>query len=160
MQASRRPLLLSLLLDTALLGANAGHAAGAPDVRELMSPEEFGAAGLGRLTPAEIEALNAWLIRYTAGEAPVLRASSPAVREEVRKSEATVIRSRIAGPFAGWSGRTLFRLENGQVWQQRMSGSWRHRAESPEVEIRKNLLGMWEMRLIDGGRQVGVTRIE
>ena len=41
-----------------------------------------------------------------------------------------------------------------------MSGSWRHRAESPEVEIRKNLLGMWEMRLIDGGRQVGVTRIE
>ena len=160
MHAPRRTLLSSLLLATALLGASAGHAATAPDVRELMSPEEFGAAGLGRLTPAEIEALNAWLIRYTAGEAPVLRASSPAVREEVRKSEATVIRSRIAGPFAGWSGRTQFRLENGQIWQQRMSGSWRHRAESPEVEIRKNLLGMWEMRLIDGGRQVGVTRIE
>ena len=160
MHAPRRPLLTSLLLAAALLGASAGHGAATPDVRALMSPEEFDAAGLGRLTPAEIEALNAWLIRYTAGEAPVLRASSPAVREEVRKTEATVIRSRIAGPFEGWSGRTLFRLENGQLWQQRMSGSWRHRAESPEVEIRKNLLGMWELRMVESGRQVGVTRIE
>jgi hypothetical protein len=41
-----------------------------------------------------------------------------------------------------------------------MSGVWRHRAGSPEVEIRKNLLGLWEMRMVEGGRQVGVTRIE
>lgn len=160
MHAPRHPFLCSLLLAATLVGAGAGHAGGAPDVRELMSPEEFGAAGLGKLTPAELEALNRWLLRYTAGEAAVLRSSSNAVREEARKSEATVIRSRIAGPFEGWSGRTLFRLENGQVWQQRMSGAWRHRADSPEVEIRKNLLGMWEMRLLESGRQVGVTRIE
>src|SRR5512139_1120343 len=154
----RRPTLYALLLAVTLSGV--ARATEAPDVRELMSPEEFGAAGLGKLTPAELEALNGWLLRFTAREAPVLRASSPAVREEVRKTEATVIRSRIAGPFEGWSGRTLFRLENGQVWQQRMGGSWRHRADSPEVEIRKNLLGMWEMRLPGSGRQVGVTRIE
>jgi hypothetical protein len=160
MHVPRRPVLSSLLLATTLFGAGAGHAAAAPDVRELMSPQEFGAAGLDKLTPAEIEALNRWLLRYTAGEAAVLRTSSDAVRAEARKTEATVIRSRIAGPFEGWSGRTLFRLENGQLWQQRMSGSWRHRAESPEVEIRKNLLGMWEMRMVEGGRQVGVTRIE
>jgi hypothetical protein len=155
---SRR--LFTLLLATVLLGAGAARAAQAPDVRQLMSPEEFSAAGLDRLKPAEIEALNAWLIRYTAGEAPVVRASSPAVREEVRKSEATVIRSRIAGPFEGWSGRTQFRLENGQLWQQRMSGTWRHRADSPEVEIRRNLLGNWEMRLPESGRQIGVKRVE
>jgi hypothetical protein len=28
------------------------------------------------------------------------------------------LESRIAGNFKGWSGRTTFRLENGQVWQQ------------------------------------------
>ena len=160
MRATRRPLLSSMLLATALLGAGAGHAAEAPDVRGLMTPEEFGAAGLGKLTAAELEALNRWLLRYTAGEATVLRTSSDAVREATRKTGATVIRSRIAGPVEGWSGRTQFRLENGQIWQQRMSGSWRHRADSPEVEIRKNLLGMWEMRLLESGRQVGVTRIE
>jgi len=159
MQISPRR-LLPLFLAAAVLGAGPGRAAEAPDVRRLMSAEEFRAAGLGRLTPAELEALNAWLIRYTAGEAPVLRASSPAVREEVRRGEASVIRSRIAGPFEGWSGRTLFRLENGQVWQQRMSGTWRHRADSPEVEIRRNVLGNWEMRLPQSGKQIGVTRVE
>ena len=85
---------------------------------------------------------------------------SPAVREVVRKTEAEVTRSRIDGRFDGWSGKTLFRLQNGQVWQQRISGVWRHLEESPEVEIRKNLLGLWEMELINARRQVGVRRIE
>jgi len=155
---SRRP--VSPLILAALLLAGAAQAAEAPDVRRLMSPEEYRAAGLDRLDPAEIEALNAWLIRYTAGEAAVLRTSSPAVREETRKVEAELIRSRIAGPFEGWSGHTVFRLENGQVWQQRMGGVWSHHAEAPEVEIRKNLFGMWEMRLPESERQIGVKRLE
>ena len=41
-----------------------------PDVRVLMTPEEFQAAGLDKLSPQELEALNRWVVRYTAGDAP------------------------------------------------------------------------------------------
>ena len=34
-----------------------------PDVRALMTADEFNAAGLERLSPSELEALNRWLLR-------------------------------------------------------------------------------------------------
>ncbi|MBK6582782.1 MAG: hypothetical protein IPJ33_18065 [Gammaproteobacteria bacterium] len=142
-----------------VLGLQAAVAAEDLNVRDLMSADEFRAAGLEQLSQEEITALNAWLLRYTAKEAPILRTSNEVVREEVRKVEAEVIRSRIDGDFAGWSGKTVFVLQNGQAWQQRMGGSWRHHANAPEVEIRKNFMGFWEMKMVDGGRLVGVKRL-
>lgn len=45
------------------------------------------------------------------------------------------IESRIAGRFEGWGGKTLFQLQNGQIWQQtdgrRQSGS----GHSPRVTL-------------------------
>jgi hypothetical protein len=38
-----------------------------------MTPEEFDASGLEKLSPQEIEALNRWIVRYTAHEAPEVR---------------------------------------------------------------------------------------
>ena len=43
--------------------------------------------------------------------------------------EASAIESRIEGDFKGWSGRTTFRLENGQIWQQSSSGDY----ETPPI---------------------------
>ena len=39
-----------------------------------------------------------------------IRDSNEVVREEVRKVEAEVIKSRIDGDFDGWSGKTVFCL--------------------------------------------------
>ena len=64
------------------------------------------------------------------------------------------------GEFNGWSGDTLFRLENGQVWKQRLPGQWHYRAHAPEVELRKNLMGYWMLRVLAADRAVGVTRVE
>jgi hypothetical protein len=153
--SDRIRILVALLL---CLTAGA-RAADAPDVRELMTPDEFRAAGLERLSPAEIEALNRWLIRYTAREAPTQRRASPAVREEIAKEDATEIRTRIDGAFTGWDGHTVFILQNGQVWQQRTEGRWRRKLDSPEVVFEKNPLGFWMMRVIDGDRAVGVKRV-
>ena len=136
------------------------HAASAPDVRELMTPEEFSAAGLERLSPQEMDALNRWLIRYPANEAPTQRRASPAVKQAIAEVDATEIRTRIVGDFNGWNGKTVFRLENGQVWQQRMDGRWQRRLKSPEVVISKNYLGFWMLRVLDGDRAVGVKRIQ
>ncbi len=144
---------------SAMFGLQAVGAGEVLDVRDLMSADEFEAAGLDRLSQEEVDVLNAWLLRYTAREAPILRTSNEDVREEVRKVEAEVIKSRIDGDFDGWSGKTVFVLQNGQIWQQRMGGSWRHHAIAPEVEIRKNFMGFWDMQMVDGGRQVGVKRL-
>jgi len=132
----------------------------APDVRTLMSAEEFEAAGIGKLAPGEIEALNRWLLRYTAKDAPEVRRSSEQVQAEIRKVDDAGTRSQIAGDFRGWNGNSVFRLKNGQVWKQRIGGRWFYRATDPEVLIRKNRLGFWEMTVVAADRSVGVTRVE
>ena len=131
-----------------------------PDVRALMTAEEFSATGLQRLTPSELEALNRWLLRYTATEASELRQHGELVTEEVRKVEQAGIRTRIVGEFRGWDGDTLFRLENGQVWKQRLPGQLHYRANAPEVELRKNFMGYWMLHVLEADRAVGVTRVE
>lgn len=130
-----------------------------PGVRELMTADEFKAAGLERLSPAELEALNGWLLRYTARQTSELRQHSEIVKEEIRKVEQDGMRTRIAGEFFGWDGDTLFRLENGQVWKQRLPGKWSYRANAPEVELSKNFMGYWMLRVVDADRAVGVTRV-
>jgi hypothetical protein len=150
----------SVLLLLALAVVRPALAVDSPDVRTLMTPEEFRAAGLDRLSPAEIEALNRWVVRYTAKDAPDVRQRSEVVREEIEKVEATGVRTRIVGEFRGWEGNTVFRLENGQTWKQRLPGRWFHKAMSPEVELRKNVMGYWVMRLVEADRAIGVTRID
>jgi hypothetical protein len=153
-----RNLMLGLLIAAAC--GSVALADDAPDVRKLMSAEEFEAAGIGKLEPAELDALNRWLLRYTAKDAPEVRRSSEQVQEEIRKVDDAGTRTQIVGDFRGWSGNTVFRLKNGQVWKQRIGGRWFYRATDPEVLIRKNRLGFWEMTVVEADRSVGVTRVE
>ncbi len=126
-----------------------------PGVKRLMSDEDFEATGLDKLSTEEIEALDAWLLRYTAGDATVLQKSNKEVREATEDYEFV---SRITGDFTGWSGKTVFRLENGQVWKQRLDGRYRHRGSpNPEVRIDRNWLGFYRMTVIETGRSVGVS---
>jgi len=47
----------------------------------------------------------------------------------------SIIESRIDGEFEGWTGETVFKLQNGQYWQQ-VSYAYRyHYAFSPAVRI-------------------------
>jgi hypothetical protein len=147
-------------LASGLLLAAAVAAEAPPDVRAIMTPDEFKAAGLDRLSPSELEALNRWLLRHTARQASELRQHSELVSEEILKVEREGIRTRIAGEFNGWDGDTIFRLENGQVWKQRLPGNWHYRASAPEVELTKNFMGYWMLRVLEADRAVGVTRID
>lgn len=70
------------------------------------------------------------------------------------------MRSRIAGSFTGWSGSTLFELENGQVWQQRYQTTWRTSIENPEVVITRHFLGLHRMEVVGTGKSVAVTRVK
>lgn len=127
-----------------------------PGIQKLMSDDDFRRSGLGKLNKEELEALDGWLLRFTAGEAQLLQQNSEAVRE-VEKD--FVLEARLVGGFSGWTGETLFTLDNGQVWQQRLSGRYPYRGPAnPEVRIEKNWLGFYKMTLVDTGKSVGVSR--
>lgn len=151
----RQPLLASALLCAALTSAPA-LADTFPGVEKLMSEEQFEAAGLHKLTPAEREALDRWLVSYTAEEAPEMLRSNPEVRAA---EEAIRIEARIKQPFNGWTGDTVFYLDNGQVWRQRLKGRYFHRGDDTAVVIEKNLLGYFKMTVVSSDKSVGVTRI-
>ena len=128
-----------------------------PGIEEIMSSEQFSEAGLDRLSAEELKALNAWLVRYTAGEADIMRQHN----EEVRQASKDVdIRSRIKGDFNGWSGETIFRLENGQVWRQRLSGRYSYKGPpNPEISIGRNFMGFYMMTVVETGKKVGVKLV-
>lgn len=51
------------------------------------------------------------------------------------------IESRIKGRFEGWTGKTLFLLENGQIWQQTDGRVQRAFGSSPRVTLRRRAGG-------------------
>jgi hypothetical protein len=73
-----------------------------------------------------------------------------------------VIRSRIVGEFNGWSGASVFHLENGQVWAQSNSSDtiWLPTMVNPEIEIRPSKLGGWKLYVSSGGYWVRVRRVK
>jgi hypothetical protein len=147
---------LAVLFTLAVSGLAPALAEDFPGIRKLMSAEEYEAAGLDKLSEAEREALDGWLLRYTAGEAETLRSTSETVREA--KQEAR-IEARVKGPFDGWRGDTLFYLDNGQVWQQRLDGRFAYNGTEREVILDRNFFGFWRLTHVASGRRVGVTRV-
>ena len=127
-----------------------------PNIRDLMTAEEFAASGLSRLTRDEMEAINRWLVRYTAQDAVEMIDTSPAVQEV---SRADLI-SQIDGEFNGWNGPTRFTLKNGQVYEASSTRRYSYSAVDPEVEITRNWMGIYRMRIVETDKSINVRRIE
>lgn len=126
-----------------------------PGIKSLMTEQELQASGVNDLSRLQIEALNTWLIRYTANEAPVLQVENEEVLEVVQQG----MTSRIVGEFNGWSGKTRFVLENGQVFEQRRRGRWKITLDNPEVHISENFMGAFELEVVSEGKSIGVRRV-
>src|SRR5437879_11785596 len=86
-------------------------------IKEMMSPEEFKAAGLNKLSSEELQKLDAWLQGYRE---TTEKKTEQRVTKEVKKSffNREPVVSRVDGSFAGLKGRTLIKLEDGTVWKQ------------------------------------------
>jgi hypothetical protein len=69
------------------------------------------------------------------------------------------ITSRIAGRFRGWTGSTVFHLENGQVWQQIDGSSFSVNLENPTMVIRKGLFGVFYLNVKGYGSSIKVKRL-
>src|SRR5438093_13209152 len=98
------------------------------DIQQIMTPDEFKAAGLNKLTPDELSKLNAWLqgYRQVTEQAAEKKATARASRTKL-----DVLVSRVDGTFNRLTGRTAIPLEDGTVWRQ-ASADDRYRAKNPD----------------------------
>ena len=129
-----------------------------PELTELMTPEEYAAAGLDKLDAREREALREWLVRYTARDAGRVERTS----KRVKRLKARVLELTLDGEFSGWSGRTVFRFTNGEVWRQIGNEHYypRRKIPNPAMTIHRGLIGGYQLELVETGARVKVERIK
>ena len=70
-----------------------------------------------------------------------------------------LIESRIDGEFEGWEGETIFKLQNGQIWQQVSYAYAYHYAYAPEVLIYRSG-SIYKMRVDGVDGSIAVVRLK
>jgi hypothetical protein len=136
-----------------------------PGVKSALTPQQYSAAGLNKLSPEEQARLDEALKEYFSGashkvaEQAAAQAVDRAVKEK-RVEAPTLIESHIVGTFTGWGPRTVFVLDNGQRWT--LVGSDPPRAsfpavENPQVIIVRDMFG-YKMAIL-GGTTLRVRRL-
>ncbi|BET65518.1 hypothetical protein ASA1KI_04360 [Opitutales bacterium ASA1] len=167
-----------------VLVASSAHAA-APSLADVLTAEEFERAGLKKLTPEELAFLSARVLAASEPavarvpvEVPATAAATPAAAPALRGEAAfgqeqkiiedlhraqvipKEIRSRILGSFRGWSGKTVFRLENGQVWRQTSGGTFAVSMTDPVVVVQRGAFGTYFLSVEGYGSRTKVERVE
>jgi len=131
-------------------------------VEEQMSSREFKSAGLEKLSPEELAALNAWIRANQPSGGVYNSAQNDLVRIGFNDSDARdVITSNVIGEFKGFNSGTTIKLENGQVWRVESGELEGIKAMSnPKVTIKPGLIGGWRLQ-VDGYNSVAkVKRVE
>lgn len=159
-----RPIWNSLMLLTLLLVAPA-HAQ--PPIEQQMTPEQFKASGLDKLSPAELSNLNAWLNNTLEVETTkAAQLAKDKVETENRgfltfgKSDPIV--AKIAGEFHGFAKGRRWTLDNGQSWEQVDAASLAgvHKTD-PQVKISPSLVGnAWYLQVEGYNTRASVRRIK
>jgi hypothetical protein len=141
-----------------VLASSLSSAAGFSSLEERMSQSEFRAAGLDKLSPEELKALNDWLRTHNAVTVITTSPSGEPVFYP-KDSDRGVVEDHIDGKFGGWSGHTTIRLENGQEWTQtETTGMVCGSADHPSVKIKPMVLGSWLAYVSSCNDSVRVTR--
>lgn len=155
------------LLALAAATAVAQETAAQRPLQQEMSPEEFKAAGLDKLSAEELANLNAWLDRKIDTETE--RAAAQAedkVKSDARGffnfGSAEPIKSNIAGEFRGFARGRNYVLANGQEWEQTDTASLAGvRKTDPAVTLTPSLVGNdWYLRIEGYNTRAKVRRIK
>jgi hypothetical protein len=128
-------------------------------LQQRMSPAEFKAAGLDKLSADELKNLDDWLSGHGKVVTKVVDSSGkPVFYPESGKR--TAVTARLKGSFNGFGENMQFTLDNGQVWKQAGSGSYVcPHAENPNVTIKPMMMGNWLMYVEGCGESISVKRV-
>lgn len=148
------------------------------DLQTQMSPEQFRAAGLDKLSTGELASLNAWLQgkveqAVEQATAQVVAEVQEKAREEGRQEVITKNRgflsfgsdepivSTLQGEFRGFQKGLQFTLDNGQVWEQTDSATLHGvRRTNPGVRITPGVMGVWYFQVDGANTRAKVKRIK
>lgn len=136
-----------------------------------MTGKEFEAAGLEKLSPQELAALNDWIRSHSLGSlavakttAPVVNASENVDRRGLPSDDGendAPIESRIIGRFSGWDGQTVFKLENGMIWVQDDKDKFHiQEVQNPAVTIEQGMFNSWKLSIEGHKDDCKVRRIQ
>src|SRR2546428_5360667 len=135
---------------------SSSRGASSETLQDMMTAEEFKAAGLEKLSEEELKNLNAWLQGYRrttetkAAEKATAEVKAKVTSESRAKMDA--ILSRVDGTFTGLSGHTIIKLEDGTTWKQANADD-RYRAQvtdHPPVKVSHGTFG-YKMRVVGTG---------
>ena len=144
------------------------------DLQQQMSPAEFKAAGLQKLTPQELTELNNWLQGKVAAVAADAREQ---VREQAREEgrQEVIVKNRgffdfgsnepisstLVGEFRGFGKNRKYVLANAQEWEQTDDVSLAGvRKTDPTVSITPGIAGVWYLRVEGVNTRAKVRRVK
>ena len=132
-----------------------------------MTPEEFKATGLDKLSGDELARLNAWLNRTIDTETEKAAITAKKRLEDDNRGffnfgSTEPVVGRIVGEFRGFAQGREYTLDNGQVWRQtdatRLVGA---RKNDPQVRITPSLVGnSWYLAIEGYNTRAKVQRIK
>ncbi len=157
-------------------------------LEQAMTKEERSRSGVDSLSAEQRKFLNNWLQqRYETSPTNLQTETDSSANRKKQTSEEQVIEAEVerrvaqelatrkqpakaatsdgpfeatlVGDFTGWRGKTVFRLDNGEVWRQRSSSQYRHRGSDQRVKFDKNWMGGWEMTVVSSGKSVLVSKV-
>ena len=126
------------------------------NLQDSMTAEQFKAAGLDKLSPEELKTLNASLqgARREGEKKAVEKATAEIKKKVATESRAKMdeILSRVDGDFAGITGHTVIKLEDGTRWKQvNVDEHYRARVTyRPPVKVWHGAFG-YRMRIVGTG---------
>ena len=135
---------LGLMANSISFGAEQESSSGGNSIKDMMSPDQFSAAGLEKLSPEELQSLDNWLNRDR--QKIEQKATEKAAKNSKQKMDLIV--SRVDGEFTGLSGGTVIKLEDGTSWKQ-ANGDDRFRptnTDHPGCAVIHTVLG-YKMRI-------------
>ena len=163
MKTLTRALIVTSAALLPLLHARADDAQGF-DVLKSMSVADFRATGLDHLTDAQIKALDAWFADYERNHAPCAPTSAApamAAQPAAATPAGDVLVAHLVGNFTGWGNNTVFKLDNGQVWEQVDDSMLSIGAiKNPKVTIKKGLISAYYLSVEGVNDSVLVRRIK
>ena len=149
-------LALAVFVGSQFVTAQSGLNLKADDV---MTPQELKDTGLLAASPVQRQAFNKWLNQYTVNVVSLVgqRTSETVVRPSNSCNPA--IESTLAGEFNGWDGDTVFKLENGQIWEQAEYSYTYSYSYRPDVTIYQ-VSGGCRLKVEDEEETIIVRRIK
>lgn len=152
-----RHFLLFSVLALASWQAGAQSAEGG-SIKDRMSAEQFRAAGLHKLSDAELKQLDAW---FSGEKTVVVEKVVERTVEVEKKEDFSDIHSNLIGEFRGWRGYTEFNLANGQVWMQAETGAlYTNKLTDPRVRLVHSNFSGWKLQVEGYNSWVKVKRVK